>query len=109
MYQAQLQSEFYRNGAEFVAMAIADNPKGPFIKTGKKLVDRTPDGKWFRTDGDNYNSKEFKRPNHDPSLNSKVWFLFYLERINPLSPNSLYDATHLLISLVDAIACFFDK
>ncbi len=68
VYQAQPQNEFYRNGAEFVAMAIAESPYGPFIKTNKKIVDRSPDGEWFGKEENNYNSKDFKGPTHDPML-----------------------------------------
>lgn len=67
VYQAMEQIGEYRNGAEFVTMSVADRPDGPWVKTNKKLVDRMPVGEWFGK-GNNYNSKMFKGPTHDPLL-----------------------------------------
>ncbi len=56
---------------EKLAMAVADNPNGPFIKCEKPILERKEDGFWFehsKEDKDTYNDCEFEGTVHDPML-----------------------------------------
>ncbi len=68
VYQAIPQGD-YSGEDENVAMAIADSPKGPWVKTGANILEAMEPGQWFGEAGDNcYNDGEYIGLTHDPML-----------------------------------------
>lgn len=77
VYQALPQGD-YKGNDENTAMAIADHPRGPFVKTGANVLEPMETGEWFENKSD-YNSGVFIGLNHDPSLfayNNKFYLYF---------------------------------
>lgn len=66
VYQTLPQGN-YTGGNENVAMAVADKPEGPWVKTGANVLEPMAKGIWFDSK-DNYNEGEFLGLNHDPCL-----------------------------------------
>ncbi len=78
VYQAIANVE-YTGRNENVAMAVAEDPRGPFVKLNKEILNPMEDGEWFGDDNGDYNKGEFKGVTHDPSLyfyNNK-FYLYY--------------------------------
>lgn len=68
VYQATPQGH-YDGLKENIAMAVAESPDGPFIKTKHNILMPMEDGYWFEGIAqDNYNDDYFGGRTHDPSL-----------------------------------------
>ncbi len=82
VYQCIELNGEYIGTHEKVAMAIADNPHGPFTKLTQPILERKADGFWFENsaeDTNTYNDCEFEGTVHDPMLfhfNDK-FYLYY--------------------------------
>ncbi len=79
VYQCyHLTDEGYKGVDEAVALASADNVRGPWTKTPAPIITRPEDGHWF-DDYETYNDQEFEGAVHDPTLfyfNDK-YYLYY--------------------------------
>lgn len=79
VYQAIPQCE-YTGFNEKVAMAVADSPDGPFIKTNRNILSPMKDGNWFEGIAENnYNDDFFGGRTHDPCLfhYNEKFYLYY--------------------------------
>jgi beta-xylosidase len=77
VYQAIPQGN-YQGDDENTAMAVADNPNGPWEKTCQNILTPMEGGEWFGKE-DSYNSGYYLGLTHDPSLfyyNDK-YYLYY--------------------------------
>ncbi|MFI3207427.1 MAG: glycosyl hydrolase, partial [Clostridia bacterium] len=79
VYQAIPQGS-YTGCNENVAMAVAESPDGPFIKTRQNILQAMPSGNWFGdVSDDSYNKGKFFGLTHDPSLYyyNRKFYLYY--------------------------------
>ncbi len=79
VYQAMPQGN-YTGYDEYVAMAVAQSPDGPWVKKEKNILEPMKPGRWFEGIAkDNYNDDYFTGRTHDPMLmhyNNK-FYLYY--------------------------------
>lgn len=94
VYQAVSQGT-YTGYNENVAMAVAEQPNGPFIKLDKSILKPREDGRWFEGIAyNNYNDDTFGGSTHDPSLfyyNKRFYLYYKCGASRPDIKNSGYD------------------
>lgn len=80
VYQALTEpKEGYGGSEENVGMSVADNPNGPWRKTGKTILEKMAGGFWFGEGEESYNSGDFHGTTHDPMLlfYKNKFYLYY--------------------------------
>lgn len=94
VYQAIPQGT-YTGFDENVAMAVADSPDGPFVKTKENILCPMEDGEWFADIAtDNYNADFFGGRTHDPMLfhyNNKFYLYYKCATIRSYLKSGGYD------------------
>ncbi len=78
VYQCMIQEGEYRGTYETVAIASADNPDGPWLKSSAPILMRPQNGHWF-DDYKTYNDVELEGAVHDPTLfyYNNNYYLYY--------------------------------
>ncbi|MFI3172772.1 MAG: glycosyl hydrolase, partial [Eubacteriales bacterium] len=78
VYQA-LPQGIYTGKNEKVAMAVAEDPNGPWIKTGADILQPMEPGNWFGDSLGNYNDGAYVGATHDPMLfyYNNQFYLYY--------------------------------